>query len=235
MPVYDYDLSSAFPMVAKELADTRDCNWIESAEYQAKAVYGFVRCEVTIYDWVMVSPIIQETEAGLISPTGTWEEYLTKAELDFITKWEIGAYKILEGHWALTSRKAFRKPLKVAMERLLEYKQGSELQKLLAKRMSTGIYGKFGEEWADEFGDYFNSVYFSEISTQTRLQVGEFLYAHGIGPGDNEGYRSLLSIGVDGVMLDKELEITENNWRLAYQGPALIISSGLVYTATTKP
>jgi len=204
--IYDYDLRSAFPEVAKELIDTRDCNWIESAEYQPKAIYGFVRCEVTIYDWVMVSPIIQETEAGLISPTGTWEEYLTKAELDFITKWKIGVYKILEGNWALTNRKALRKPLKVPMERLLEYKQGSELQKLLAKRMSTGIYGKFGEEWADEFGDYFNSVYFAEISTQTRLQVAEFLYAHGIGPGDNEGYKHLLHIGVDGVLLDCPIE-----------------------------
>lgn len=27
----------------------------------------------------------------------------------------------------------------------------------------------------------------------------------------------------------------ENNWRLAYEGEALIISSGLVYTALTKP
>jgi hypothetical protein len=99
--VFDYDLSSAFPNVAKELIDTRDCQWIESAEYQAAAIYGFVRCQVTIYDWVMVSPIIQETEAGLVSPTGTWEEYLTKEELDFITKWKIGEWKILEGVWGL--------------------------------------------------------------------------------------------------------------------------------------
>jgi len=204
--IYDYDLSSAFPNVAKELVDTRDCQWIESSEYQEKAIYGFVHCQVTIYDWVMVSPILQETEAGLISPIGTWEEYLTKAELDFITKWKIGEWKILEGHWAVTTRKAFRKPLKAAMEKLLTYKQGSELQKLLAKRMSTGVYGKLGEEWTDEFGDYFNSVWFAEISTQTRLQVAEFLYAHDIGPGDNRGYKHLLHIGVDGIMLDCSLE-----------------------------
>jgi len=207
MAIYSYDIRSAFPSVAKELVDTRDCNWIESTEYRPDAIYGFVRAIVEIYSWVMVSPIIQETEAGLISPTGTWEEYLTKAELDFITKHKIGSYRIIEGWWAVTTRKAMRKPLKVPLEKLLVYKQGTELQKLLAKRMSVGaFYGKFGEEWSEEFGDYFNSVYFAEISTAVRLQVGEFLYAHGIGPGDNEGRKHLLAIGVDGIMLDCPIE-----------------------------
>lgn len=234
--IFDYDLRSAFPEVAKELIDFRECKWIESPEYQEKAIYGYVRCEVTIYDWVMVSPILRETEEGLISPIGTWEEYLTKGELDFITKWKIGEWKIIEGWWAITSRKALKKPLKLPMEKLLLYKQGSELQKLLAKRMSTGVYGRTGEDWGKEFGPNFNPVYFSEISTQVRLEVGNFLYSHGIGPGDNEGYGHLIHVGVDSVMLDKELDISKDTqWRLAYEGEALIISSGLVYTALTKP
>ena len=45
-----------------------------------------------------------------------------------------------------------------------------------------------------------------EVSTGATLEVGEFLYRHGIGPGDNEGYRSLLHIGVDGVMLSRPIE-----------------------------
>jgi hypothetical protein len=206
MPVYDYDIASAFPSVAKELIDFRDCKWVESPEYQEKAIYGYCKVEVTIYDWVMVSPILRETEEGLISPIGTWEEYLTKGELDFITKWKIGEWKILEGWWCVTSRKAMRKPLKVPLEKLLKYKQGTGLQKLLAKRMSTGIYGRMGEDWGEEFGPNFNPVYFSEISTQVRLELGEFLYSHGIGPGDNEGYKHLIHIGVDGVMLDCSIE-----------------------------
>jgi len=233
--IYDYDLSSAFPSVAKELIDFRECKWVEDSKYHAEAFYGYTKVEVTIYDWVTVSPILRETEDGLISPVGTWEEYLTKAELDFITKWKIGEWKILEGWWAITSRKALKKPLKIPMETLLKYKQGTELQKLLAKRMSTGIYGRMGEDWGEEFGPNFNSVWFAEVSTQVRLQVGEFLYAHGIGPGDNEGYSHLCHIGVDGVMLTEPLTNLENGWRLAYEGEALIISSGLVYTMLTKP
>ena len=102
MPVYDYDIVSAFPSVARDLIDIRQLEWLESSEYQPDAVYGYVKCEVTIYDWVMVSPILKEDEdGGLVSPTGTWETYLAKGELDFIDKWKIGEYKILEGWWAI--------------------------------------------------------------------------------------------------------------------------------------
>lgn len=102
MPAYDYDLVSSFPSVARDLVDIRYCDWVKSNEYQPEAIYGYVKCEVTIYDWVMVSPIIYTDENGDSStPTGTWETYLTKGELDFIDKWKIGEYKILEGWWAI--------------------------------------------------------------------------------------------------------------------------------------
>jgi len=104
IPVYDYDIISAFPSVARDLVDIRNCEWVESSEYQPDAVYGYCKVVVTIYDWVMVSPILKENEdGGLISFIGTSEEeYLTKSELDFIDKWKIGEYKILEGWWTIT-------------------------------------------------------------------------------------------------------------------------------------
>ena len=97
-------------------------------------------------------------------------------------------------------------PLLEPLSKLLTYKQRTGLQSTLAKRMSTGIYGKFGEERASEFGPYFNPCWFAEISTRVRLQVAEELYSHGIGPGDNEGYRHLLHVSVDGFLLDCPIE-----------------------------
>jgi len=203
---FDYDITSAFPSVARDLVDIRHCEWIESNEYQPDAIYSYVKCEVTIYDWVIVSPIIKEDEDGrLISPVGTWETYLTKGELDFIDKWKIGEYKILKGWWAIASNN-LPKPLAEPMDKLLAYKERTGLQSALAKRMSTGIYGKFGEERKDEFGPYFNPCWFAEISTQVRLQVAEELYSHGIGPEDNKGYKHLLHVSVDGFLLDCPIE-----------------------------
>ena len=106
------------------------------------------------------------------------------------------------------------KPLAEPMDKLLAYKERTGLQSALAKRMSTGIYGKFGEERANEFGPYFNPAWFSEISTQVRLQVAEYLYTHGIGPSENKGYKHLLHVSVDGFLLDCPIEeIGKRNWR----------------------
>lgn len=240
---YDYDLTSAFPSVACNLIDTRQCDWINSKEYQSKAVYGYAKCKITIYDWVMVSPILKEDDNGSqISPVGTWEDWLTKGELDFIKKWGIGTYEILDGWWAIAKVPLLRKPLINTMTKLLTYKDRTGLQASLAKRMSTGIYGKFGEERLTEFGKHFNPCYFAEISTQTRLKVAEFLYAYNIGAADNKGYRTLLHIGVDGVLLTEPVDglvkkgkAATGKWRLSYSGEALVFSSGLVYTKTTKP
>jgi len=98
------------------------------------------------------------------------------------------------------------KPLQEPMDKLLAYKERTGLQSALAKRMSVGIYGRFGEERLDTFGPYFCPCYFAEISTQVRLKIAEKLYSSGIGPGDNEGYQSLIHISVDGFLLSKPIE-----------------------------
>lgn len=102
MPAYDYDIIASFPSAARNLVDIRYCDWAKSSEYQPRAVYGYCRCEVTIYDWVVVSPILHREEDGsLVSFTGACEEFLTKGEIDFVNKWGIGEVKILEGYWTI--------------------------------------------------------------------------------------------------------------------------------------
>lgn len=200
MSAYDYDIVASFPSIAKDLIDIRHCNWIHSGKYQSNACYGYCKCEVTIYPEITVSPIIYIDDKGNLStPTGTWETFLCKSELDFIEKWKIGSWLILDGWWAIPQKKV--KPLKIPMERLLAYKESEdELVRMLAKRMSVGAYGKLGEEWADRFGKHFCPVWFSEISTQVRLQVAEFIYRHKL-------QSHLIHISVDGCLVDKEVAL----------------------------
>jgi len=101
------------------------------------------------------------------------------------------------------------KPLAEPMDKLLAYKERTGLQSALAKRMSVGVYGKLLEERQDAFGPHFNPCWGAEISTQVRLKVAEKLYSSGIGPGDNEGYKHLLHISVDGFLLDCPIEEIE--------------------------
>lgn len=228
--IYDYDLSSAFPNIAKDLYDIRQCKWVHSNEFQADALYGYAKVKVTIYPHVTVSPIMTEVDDKQISPTGTWEDWYTLHELKFIKEHNIGEWRILDGYFAIPifSLERLRKPLLLAIEELLKYRKNTGLQSALAKRMAAGIYGKFGEERLEGFGKHFNPCYFAEISTDCRLKVAEFLYLNQVEP---------LHVGVDGVMLEQPAtaEKLDDQWRLSYTGEALIISSGLVYTKTTRP
>ncbi len=197
---YDYDIIASFPTVAKNLIDIRHCEWIEDNNYQANAIYGYCKGEVTIYDHIKVSPIIHEAEDGkLTTPTSTWNTYLTKSEIDFILKWDLGQFESEEGWWAIPRQ--MNKPLGIPMDRLLAFRNNdNKLIKMLAKRMSVGIYGKFGEEHKEKFGKHFNSCWFAEISTSVRLQVAEFIYKHKL--QDN-----LIHVSVDGILVDKEIKI----------------------------
>lgn len=237
MPTYDYDLKAAFPTVSRGLVDLRQCEWVNNKEYAKGAVYGYVKGLVTIKDNVFVHPITHTDEQGdVYTPTGTWQTVLTKCEIDFINKWGIGSFEIEDGWWAVPTADNLKHPFAGAVDSLLRYKGRGGLMASLAKRMATGIYGKMGEERENDIAPYFNPVYFAEISTQARLKVAEWLYNHKIGPGDNEGYQSLLHISVDGVLLDKKVSINKDKeWKLEQVSPALIISSGLTYLLGKKP
>ena len=204
-PVFDYDISGCFPNIAKNLIDLRHCKWGESDEYEAGAYYGYCHGVVTIYDWVKCSPILYASKDGLlISPVGTWEAWLNKAQIDFIREWGIGEFRIIDGVWAFPTKITY--PLRLVMERLLRYKEHEDdVVRTLAKGQSVGIYGYMLAEYKDRFGPYWNPVWGDEISTGGGLEVAEWLYSHGIGPGDNEGYQTLICVNVDGVTLDKEV------------------------------
>ena len=101
---------------------------------------------------------------------------------------------------------------------------------MVAKRVAVGIWGKLMEEHQDSFGPHFNPAWGAEVSTQVSLQVAEFIYRHKL--QDN-----LISVGVDGVLVDKEVKLRDADvgWRLSYTGPALVVSSGLVFLGDKKP
>jgi len=199
---YDYDIVASYPSIMRELLDTRHFKWVQADHYVPEAVYGYCQCRVQIFDEVQVSPIIQRDSRGnLTTPTGMWETYLTKGELDFITKWKLGSWLIRDGWWAVPVSAKRSKPLEVVIDRLLKQKDSeNKLVSHLAKQMSVGCHGKFGEDWGDKFGPHFMPCFFAEISTQNRLKVAEFLYEHKL-------QDSLIHISTDGVLVDKEVEL----------------------------
>lgn len=203
-----YDLESSFPNIAKHLIDTRSYNWVHRNDWGWTDLYGYAKCKALIYDGVKINPISRtDDEGNQINPGGSWETYLTLDEIRFIRQWQIGEVDIIDGWWLMPRTGITSRPLEKPMLKLLAYKDSDdELVKRLAKRMSVGIYGKFGEEWNYRFAPHFNPCYFAEISTQVRLKVAEFIYKRGL--QDN-----VLEVRVDGVLLDCQVKDLDAGWR----------------------
>lgn len=226
--IFEYDLSSAYASVAKNLLDYRDMDILQSSDYQPESVYGYCKCELDIDKRVKVSPIIYVAPDGTHSTaTGLRKDYLSKAEIDFITKYRIGQVDIIDGWW-LKPRKEVM-PLEHVFDRQLEYKKSNvPLVATLAKEMVNGVIGKFGAEYWDSVGEFYNPFWFGEPTTQTRLEVGKFIYR-------NKCWDNLIQVRKDSVMVDRPLDDIPDRWRLAYEGEAIVISNDLTFLENRHP
>lgn len=219
--VYDYDINSAYPYQASRLLDLRQGTWKQSKEYQIEASYGYCRCEVMIdKDF---SPIIKQYGDKNYTPKGVFNTSLTKAEIDFINKWQLGYVTIIDGWWWFGNGVNVH-PLDAEIKNLYKEKEkATGIKKEIIKRIMSGsFYGMFIELRGNEFGEYFFAPYAAEIESRTRLQIADTCLRNNIIP---------IHIAVDGIITNKFLETlyTEGigSWRLEHEGKALICSSGL--------
>lgn len=210
---YDYDIKSAYGSELAKLLDTRYGKWIQSKEYIANSIYGYCRGIVTINS--NFSPIVySDNSEHTFTPVGTWETYLTKNEIDFINKWKLGNFEIEDGWWwklgevGTNTNDGYNIMTKKEIESLLSLKTiihnlyikkeqaSTDFEANIIKRIISGIWGKLLETYNDGFGANFNPVWASQVETNVRLKVAEFVLA-------NNMQDHVLSVTVDGVLLDK--------------------------------
>jgi len=138
-------------------------------------------------------------DGSLTTRNGSYITYLNKGKIDFINRWKIGNAEVIDGYWAIPKQKEIPRPLALPLMALLKYKECSGLQALLAKQMSVGVYGKLGEQRnGEKKTPYFNPCWFAEISNQTSIEVGNFIYEHRL-------QEHVIHISVDGILSDKEV------------------------------
>ena len=225
---YDYDMRSAYGYFLGKLLDIRLGAWVHIDSYVSMAHYGYCKGRVTIDK--PFSPIVYDDGGQLYTPVGTWETYLTKGEIDFINKWGLGKFEIEDGWWWCPE--SVETPLYKEVDRLHMQKQVGNKQ---VKRVLSGIWGKLLETppltlkallayIAEGRRNYFNPVWGAEVEVETRLAVAEFVLS-------NDMAEHVLSVAVDGVLAEHSAAIDSNNtigsWRLSYECPTVVISSGL--------
>lgn len=227
--VWDYDQRSAYTNILAQCRDIRLGEWKRSIKYEPQAHYGYARCHIEIGK--QVSPIIYVTEEGdSYSPTGEWDDYLTKAEIDCIRRWNIGKVEVLNGWWWFMRES--KKPMMALAYRFQRAKKLDDLTSWNAKSILVGMYGYLGYETDKKVGKQFNPPWYAECTSQTRCLDCDFIYSHGI-----EG--SVVHVTTDGVLSEEEVALTSEDiskgWKVSYNGEALIISTGIKYLGGKKP
>lgn len=223
---WDYDISSAYPAELVKLLDLRQGKWIQDPAYHPEAAYGYLSGYVNIKG--NFSPILFKNIEMTYTPIGKWESQemkpycINKRQYEVIYKYGLGNFYINNAWWFIPDPDSGR-PLQPLVNYLYFHKEKSTgIQRDNIKRIMSGIWGKLLEIQGDTFGIHFNPVWGSEVEINTRLNVFEMCVKNNILP---------LSIAVDGVLTDKQLDITGSglgNWKLSSSCPALVISSGIV-------
>ena len=227
--VYDYDLNSAYPSEIAKLiiCDERAGEWIQSSEYVEGAKYGFAECIVTMRAGPgEVSPIRFRRGTGqLFSPFGMWVAYLTKGEIDFISKWKLGYVDILTGWWFVPSEEVH--PFVRTVERLVELRRTSRdpVLKAMMKSVAVRMNGHFLQklevlsfeggksDWVA--GPMFSPVYACEVMTQTKLKLAE------MGMEATRRGGKVLAVSVDGLVTTVGLGKKKDR-KLEAKSPAII-------------
>ncbi len=223
---WDYDINSAYPAELAKLPDLRVGEWQHTDSFYEDGLLGYYKGKVTIK--APFSPIIYTKEgkgSGDLNytPVGTWDTYLTRQEIDFIYKWNLGTFEVEDGwYWELTKDR--KNLLEGTIEWLHQQKEAAEgLEKEVIKRVMSGIYGKFLETWGGNFGQKFNPVYGAEVEVNSRLAVAEFAIQNGL--------EHIIHIAVDGVILDKSVELSEvgiGTWKSSGCSPCFVAETGQV-------
>ncbi len=217
---YDFDIRSAYSSFTSELLDPREGRWERNNNYNSNAFYGYCKCTITIESGF--SPIFFGSKEQTFTPVGTWEGYLTKQEIDFIVKHNLGDVVIHDAWW-WTPRRLVR-PLKEMIHWLHAKKESSlGMQREVTKRVMEGVWGAtLRIDDGVKFGPWFNPVWGAQVESSTRLKVAEFCM-----PVKDK----VLHIAVDGVVLSEPVPISGDGmgtWKLTNSGPTVVISSGII-------
>jgi hypothetical protein len=239
--VYDYDLNGAYPFQLSKLFDISKGTWVHSCEYQEKATYFIGYCQVTINsDFSPIAYTLTDNNSIVTqksTPTGTFVRILNKRAIDYIKYYDVDEVEILDGYWFfrnINSPQIFTSEI----NRMYKFKQtGTEMDKEIAKRLYSGIWGKMQEQYKNNYNDNFrygkfnNFFYAAEVELNTKLLIAETCIHNNIVP---------LYINADGFITDKELTniklSTElGNWKLNKTGKCFIIGDGTATIEEEKP
>lgn len=226
---FDYDQVGSYPYQVSRLPDTTQCVYTKSDIVPSDYDWGLVEGRVTVEN--PYTPVLFDDGEKDVPVVGSWSATLTTELADWLYRHKAGKFEMKEG-WFLKFLTGNR-PFLAVVNRVFNYRQGSDVMDVIGKRISVGISGKFGEDFEDSgYGKLYNSIYRAMVLSRCKMQVADFIW-------DNKLWDNVVSVTVDGVLSDRYVPIKSSNrmgdWRFSGTYPALILGTGMQWYGDKKP
>jgi len=221
----EYDIVSAYPNHIKNLININKGEWKKITDKHKNAKYGYYLAKVEQKGGKYGSLPYREQNT-IIYPIGTWHGWYTKNELEWLEL--IGNYEIITGYEFYPTEISY--PFKEAINKLYSKKEASKkgsYEYKLYKILMNSLYGAFYEkikqpEGKIKSGQFFNPIYASEITSQTRTQLLEFA---------EQKHQHVLSFATDSIIFQGNPKIKTQNGFGEFEkeetGKTWIIRSGI--------
>jgi len=202
---YKMDISAAYPSALAEIPNLKYAKYIPLEDCQGKYYWAILKGDLNITS--LLSPIVDEQGKNLI---GEYQgAIISSDDWDCLKRWKLGEFTPKTG-WVLVLDKD-KKLFDYIMRRLYDYRGGNPVRDALSKAMAVSVIGKFMEMHGEEFGDYFNGIYASMVTSKVRAKVCDFIHK-------NKLQSSVLEVTVDGLRSKKFIDLPKirkfGEWRL---------------------
>ncbi len=200
---YKMDISAAYPSSLAEMPNLKYARFIPFEECQGKYYWAILKGDLNITS--PLSPVVDDQGKNLF---GEYQDAIISSDdLACLKRWKLGEFVPKTG-WALVLDKD-AKLFDYIMRRLYDYRGGNPIRDALSKSMAVSVIGKFMEMHGEEFGDYFNGIYASMVTSKVRAKVCEFIHKNKL--------QDVLEVTVDGIRASKSLDLPKirrfGEWR----------------------
>jgi hypothetical protein len=238
------DIASAYPSSASNLLDLRDCSLIKSDVMDEGAYNGIVVGDFTVNpdaQYAFCSPFLADRGDGvLVNFVGTRENYACLlSEVRTLYRCNMGEFHLKYGWFIRPNKSRYsRMPFHKMMSQFYKARSQSATASFFFKRIMVGIIGKLLEtrknpdDTVKEYGELYNPLYHSIITSDTRLKVFAFLVGHNITKEE------LVHIGVDGIKITRHIslptQVYMGQWRSIGSQPTIVLSPGAIINTTRR-
>lgn len=243
--LWSYDLSSAYPAVAADLIDLRDCDFVRSKKVVDSARYGLLYGSLYInpdHPFSHSSPaLIRRADGTLVNGVGHLpDDYYTIDTVRHCIDYYDGDFKVIDG-WYMKpySNVRPRYVFRDVVDACFVKRSVSSTASFFLKRVMNGMIGRLLEIHKDdkgnvrEYGKLFNSIYHATILTRAANKVSRFIIENELSP------QELVVVAIDEVKTTRYLPIPEipslGKWRSKGESPTIVLSPSLIYTPTRAP